>query len=72
MVIFPAFVLCLTSDSYFSNLWFLIADCDVIINKDKGVSRIHVEMVVDALNSLNPLNKRHFNTLLIRSCPSLC
>ncbi|XP_075647373.1 nibrin homolog [Castanea sativa] len=37
--------------------------CDVIINKDKGVSRIHAEIVVDALNSLNPLNKRPFNTL---------
>ncbi|KAF3953602.1 hypothetical protein CMV_020969 [Castanea mollissima] len=45
--------------------------CDVIINKDKGVSRIHAEIVVDALNSLNPLNKRPFNTLSkvrIRDC----
>ena len=71
MVILPSFVLCLTSDSYFSNLWFLVAGCDVIINKDKGVSRIHAEIVVDALNSLIPLNKRPFNTLSkvrIRDC----
>ncbi|KAL0015172.1 hypothetical protein SO802_002241 [Lithocarpus litseifolius] len=45
--------------------------CDVIINKDKGVSRIHAEIVVDALNSLNPLNKKPFNILSkvrVRDC----
>lgn len=28
--------------------------CDVIINKDKGVSRIHAEIVVDTMTSVNP------------------
>ncbi|KAF8398694.1 hypothetical protein HHK36_014551 [Tetracentron sinense] len=28
--------------------------CDVIINTDKGVSRIHAEIVVDAMTSLDP------------------
>ncbi|GMY24558.1 nijmegen breakage syndrome 1 protein isoform X1 [Fagus crenata] len=45
--------------------------CDVIINKDKGVSRIHAEIVVDALTTLNPLHKKPFITLSkvrIRDC----
>jgi nijmegen breakage syndrome protein 1 len=71
MVLLPNFVLYLTSDSYCSNLWFLVAGCDVIINKDKGVSRIHAEIVVDALTTLNPLHKKPFITLSkvrIRDC----
>ncbi|XXG86742.1 hypothetical protein AAC387_Pa11g1575 [Persea americana] len=31
-------------------------DCDVIIQNDKGVSRIHAELVVDAMTSWDPLN----------------
>lgn len=41
--------------------------CDIIINKDKGVSRIHAEILVDKLNSLNPLNKR-LSKVRIRDC----
>ncbi|OAY60620.1 nijmegen breakage syndrome 1 protein isoform X2 [Manihot esculenta] len=33
--------------------------CDVIINKDKGVSRIHAEIVVDEMTSSNPMESKH-------------
>ncbi|XP_059452805.1 nibrin homolog [Corylus avellana] len=45
--------------------------CDVIITKDKGVSRIHAEIVVDAMTSLNPLLKKPSNILSkvrVRDC----
>ncbi|XP_062150431.1 nibrin homolog isoform X2 [Alnus glutinosa] len=45
--------------------------CDVIITKNKGVSRIHAEIVVDAMTSLNPLHKKPSNILSkvrIRDC----
>ncbi|KAF6153335.1 hypothetical protein GIB67_003525 [Kingdonia uniflora] len=32
--------------------------CDVIINTDKGVSRIHAELIVDSMTSVDPLQKR--------------
>lgn len=45
--------------------------CDVIINTDKRVSRIHAEIVVDAMTSLNPLHKNPSDILSkvrIRDC----
>ncbi|KAA8547636.1 hypothetical protein F0562_004065 [Nyssa sinensis] len=45
--------------------------CDVIINKDKGVSRIHVEIVVDAMVSLDHLQNKSSNVsskVRIRDC----
>lgn len=50
---------------------FLDAGCDVIINTDKRVSRIHAEIVVDAMTSLNPLHKNPSDILSkvrIRDC----
>ncbi|XP_057971936.1 nibrin homolog isoform X2 [Malania oleifera] len=35
--------------------------CDVVINKDKGVSRIHAEIVVDAMASLDPAQNKYSN-----------
>ncbi|PIA35436.1 hypothetical protein AQUCO_03500066v1 [Aquilegia coerulea] len=31
--------------------------CDVIINTDKGVSRIHAEVIIDSMTSLDPLQR---------------
>ncbi|WJX63803.1 Mre11 complex subunit Nbs1 [Trifolium repens] len=40
--------------------------CDVIITKDKGVSRVHAEIVVNTMNMLNP---RHLSaSVQIRDC----
>ncbi|PNX89006.1 nibrin, partial [Trifolium pratense] len=40
--------------------------CDVIITKDKGVSRVHAEIVVNTMKMLNP---RHLSTSVqIRDC----
>lgn len=33
--------------------------CDIIIKKDKGVSRIHADIIVDAMTSLNPLPNKY-------------
>ncbi|KAG8373550.1 hypothetical protein BUALT_Bualt11G0036200 [Buddleja alternifolia] len=35
--------------------------CDIIINKDKGVSRIHAEIIVDEMICMNHLQKKHSN-----------
>lgn len=35
--------------------------CEVIINKDKGVSRVHAEIVVNAMSSLNPQQSKSSN-----------
>ncbi|KDP27280.1 hypothetical protein JCGZ_21011 [Jatropha curcas] len=44
--------------------------CDVIITKDKGVSRIHAEIVVDQMISLNPMQNKHEQSskVQIRDC----
>ncbi|KAJ0089350.1 hypothetical protein Patl1_32452 [Pistacia atlantica] len=45
--------------------------CDVIINKDKGVSRIHAEIFVDEMISLYPLQRSSSNinsNVRIRDC----
>ncbi|EEF36478.1 Nibrin, putative [Ricinus communis] len=44
--------------------------CDVIINKDKGVSRIHAEIIVDEMISLNPMksNSDRTSRVRIRDC----
>ncbi|KAG4955107.1 hypothetical protein JHK87_040701 [Glycine soja] len=45
--------------------------CDVIITKDKGVSRVHAEIVVNTVNPVNPLpNERsHLSSSIhIRDC----
>ncbi|GAV61712.1 FHA domain-containing protein [Cephalotus follicularis] len=45
--------------------------CDVIITKDKGVSRIHAEIVVDAMTFLNPWQKESLDIsskVRIRDC----
>lgn len=37
---------------------FALAGCDIIINKDKGVSRVHAEIVIDEMVGLdNPLRQ---------------
>ncbi|KAM7515945.1 hypothetical protein LguiA_005528 [Lonicera macranthoides] len=45
--------------------------CDVIINKDKGVSRIHAEIVIEEMISLDNLQKKSSNIsskVQIRDC----
>ncbi|KAK7300595.1 hypothetical protein RJT34_11443 [Clitoria ternatea] len=45
--------------------------CDVIITKDKGVSRVHAEIVVNTMNLLNPLPNEppHLSSSIqIRDC----
>ncbi|KAL2665132.1 hypothetical protein AAZV13_02G202000 [Glycine max] len=45
--------------------------CDVIITKDKGVSRVHAEIVVNTMNPVNPLpNERSHlsHSIHIRDC----
>ncbi|KAL6959724.1 Mre11 complex subunit Nbs1 [Sarracenia purpurea var. burkii] len=45
--------------------------CDVIVNKDKGVSRIHAKIVVDAMACLDDLQNKSFNVsskVRIRDC----
>lgn len=36
--------------------------CDVIINTDKGVSRIHAEVIIDSMASLDPLQRKSRST----------
>lgn len=33
--------------------YYLLTGCDVIVTKDKGVSRVHAEIVVNAMNMSN-------------------
>ncbi|KAJ1386980.1 SMAD/FHA domain superfamily [Sesbania bispinosa] len=45
--------------------------CDVIITKDKGVSRVHAEIVVNTMNMLNPLSNEHSHlspSIQIKDC----
>ncbi|KAL6588212.1 Mre11 complex subunit Nbs1 [Orobanche minor] len=45
--------------------------CDVIINKDKGVSRVHSEIIVDEMICMDQLQKRHLRSsskVRIRDC----
>ncbi|KAK4409442.1 Nijmegen breakage syndrome 1 protein [Sesamum angolense] len=45
--------------------------CDIIVNKDKGVSRVHAEIIVDEMICLDHLAKRHSNNsskVRIRDC----
>lgn len=45
--------------------------CDVIVNKDKGVSRIHAEIVVDEMASMGSLQNKSSNSssiVRIRDC----
>ncbi|XP_019456824.1 PREDICTED: nijmegen breakage syndrome 1 protein [Lupinus angustifolius] len=45
--------------------------CDVIVTKDKGVSRVHAEIVINAMNLSNPLRSRRSHlspSILIRDC----
>lgn len=45
--------------------------CDVIISNDKGVSRIHAEIIVDAMESLEPMENTSSSTsskVRIRDC----
>ncbi|KAF5958104.1 hypothetical protein HYC85_005329 [Camellia sinensis] len=57
-------------------VWGLFPDdplpgCDVIVNKDKGVSRIHAEIVVDVMSSLEHLQNKSSNissNVRIRDC----
>lgn len=50
---------------------FCSIGCDIIINKDKGVSRIHAEIVIDAMTSSDNLQKNSSNVaskVRIRDC----
>lgn len=45
--------------------------CDIIINKDKGVSRVHAEIIVNEMICMDHLEKRHSNDtskVQIRDC----
>ncbi|KAK7276156.1 hypothetical protein RIF29_17290 [Crotalaria pallida] len=45
--------------------------CDVIVTKDKGVSRVHAEIIVNAMNLLNPLRSRRSHlspSIQIKDC----
>ncbi|KAK4430500.1 Nijmegen breakage syndrome 1 protein [Sesamum alatum] len=45
--------------------------CDIIVNKDKGVSRVHAEIIVDEMICMDHLQKRHSNNsskVRIRDC----
>lgn len=45
--------------------------CDIIINKDKGVSRVHAEIIVDEMICMDHSPKRHSNNsskVRIRDC----
>lgn len=57
--------------SAFSSEMVCFEGCDVIISKDKGVSRVHAEIVVDALEHLDQRKKKSsdINTKVrIRDC----
>lgn len=45
--------------------------CDIIINKDKGVSRVHAEIIVDEMICMDHSHKRQSNKsskVRIRDC----
>ncbi|XP_051113463.1 nibrin homolog isoform X2 [Andrographis paniculata] len=45
--------------------------CDIIVNKDKGVSRVHAEIIVDEMICMDNLQKRqlnNFSKVRIRDC----
>ncbi|KAK6127501.1 hypothetical protein DH2020_038745 [Rehmannia glutinosa] len=45
--------------------------CDIIINKDKGVSRVHAEIIIDEMICMDHLQKRHLTNsskVRIRDC----
>ncbi|KAI3462253.1 hypothetical protein Pfo_018916 [Paulownia fortunei] len=45
--------------------------CDIIVNKDKGVSRVHAEIIVDEMICMDHLQKRHSDNsseVQIRDC----
>lgn len=49
----------------------MLTGCDVIITKDKGVSRVHAEIVIKAMTALNALPNEHSgmsSSVLIRDC----
>lgn len=46
---------------------FLCIGCDIIVNKDKGVSRVHAEIVVDAMIVLEDTKKKS-SGVRIRDC----
>lgn len=37
---------------------YCFTGCDVIVNKDKGVSRIHAEIIIDEMSSLDQSLKK--------------
>lgn len=50
---------------------YCFTGCDVIVNKDKGVSRIHAEILVDEMISLDQSLKKPSNILFkvrVRDC----
>lgn len=50
---------------------FPFPGCDVIVKKDKGVSRIHAEIIVDSMISLDPQWNKSSNVssnVRIRDC----
>ncbi|WCJ25085.1 nijmegen breakage syndrome 1 [Euphorbia peplus] len=53
----------------FNNATFKVGrkGCDVIITKDKGVSRVHAEIVVDDMTFLNPKSNRS-SGVRVRDC----
>lgn len=51
--------------------YYLLTGCDVIVTKDKGVSRVHAEIVVNSMNMLNPLPNKHHHlspSIQLRDC----
>ena len=50
---------------------YVLVGCDIIITKDKGVSRIHAEILVDALTSTDSLQTKSLSLsceVRIRDC----
>nr|XP_048327299.1 nijmegen breakage syndrome 1 protein-like [Ziziphus jujuba var. spinosa] len=48
-----------------------LSGCDIIITKDKGVSRIHAEISVDVMTSINPSQIKPSSSsckVLVRDC----
>lgn len=61
----------LTHDDLTVKIQFFFVGCDVIVNKDKGVSRIHAEIVVDEMASVGSLQNKSSNIsskVRIRDC----
>ena len=50
-----------------NSLLYTILQCDVIVNKDKGVSRIHAEIIIDASISTDNIKKKS-SKLRIKDC----